>query len=87
MFFAGRVMNVSNPRPRERDMSSSIVKQIAGLQRQSVPELKQRWRDLFGTEAPAYNRAFLIKRLAVVFQNSSGYEFGRFTGRPALRYG
>ena len=49
-------------------MSSSIVKQIAGLQRQSVPELKQRWRDLFGTEAPAYNRAFLTKRLAYRLQ-------------------
>lgn len=49
-------------------MSSSIVKQITGLQRQSVPELKQRWRDLFGTEAPTYNRAFLIKRLAYRLQ-------------------
>ena len=49
-------------------MSSSIVKQIAGLQRLSVPDLKQRWRDLFGTEAPAYNRAFLIKRLAYRLQ-------------------
>jgi hypothetical protein len=49
-------------------MSSSIVKQIAGLQRQSVPELKERWRDLFGTEAPAYNRAFLVKRLAYRLQ-------------------
>lgn len=49
-------------------MSSSIVKQIAGLQRLSVPDLKQRWRDLFGTEAPAYNRAFLTKRLAYRLQ-------------------
>ena len=49
-------------------MSSSIVKQITGLQGLSVPDLKQRWRDLFGTEAPAYNRAFLIKRLAYRLQ-------------------
>ncbi len=49
-------------------MSESIVKQIAGLHRQSVAELKQRWRELFGTEAPAYNRAFLIKRLAYRLQ-------------------
>jgi len=49
-------------------MSSSIVKQIAGLQRQSVPELKERWRELFGTEAPAYNRTFLVKRLAYRLQ-------------------
>jgi len=49
-------------------MSSSIVKQIAGLQRQTVPELKERWRDLFGAEPPAYNRAFLTKRLAYRLQ-------------------
>ena len=49
-------------------MSNSIVKQIAGLQRQSVPELKERWRELFGTEAPAYNRTFLVKRLAYRLQ-------------------
>ena len=45
-------------------MSSSIVKQIAGLHRQSVPELKQRWRDLVGTDPPQYSRSFLVSRLA-----------------------
>ena len=49
-------------------MSESIVKQIAGLHRLNSVQLKQRWRDLFGTEAPAYNRAFLIKRLAYRLQ-------------------
>jgi len=49
-------------------VSDSVVKQIAGLHRLPVPDLKQRWRDLFGTEAPAYNRAFLIKRLAYRLQ-------------------
>ena len=45
-------------------MSESIVKQIAGLHRLSAAELKDRWRELFGTEPPGYNRSFLIKRLA-----------------------
>lgn len=49
-------------------MSNSIVKQIAGLHRLSAPELKERWRELFGTEPPGYNRSFLIKRLAYRLQ-------------------
>ena len=49
-------------------MSQSIARQIAGLHQLSVPDLKQRWRDLFGKEPPAYNRAFLIKRLAYRLQ-------------------
>ena len=51
-------------------MSNSIVKQIAGLHRLSAPELKERWRELFGTEPPGYNRTFLIKRLAYRLSNS-----------------
>ena len=49
-------------------MSDSIVKQIAGLHRLSAAELKDRWRELFGTEPPGYNRTFLIKRLAYRLQ-------------------
>jgi len=49
-------------------MSHTVARQIAGLHRLSVPELKQRWRDLYGKEPPAYNRAFLIKRLAYRLQ-------------------
>jgi hypothetical protein len=44
------------------------VKQIAGLHRLSAPELKERWRELFGTDPPGYNRSFLIKRLAYRLQ-------------------
>lgn len=49
-------------------MSNSIVKQIAGLHRLSAPGLKERWRELYGTEPPGYNRSFLIKRLAYRLQ-------------------
>jgi len=42
----------------------TILKQIAQLPRLSFGELQERWRALFGSEPPAYNKAFLIKRLA-----------------------
>ena len=42
----------------------SILSQLAELDRLGPVELKERWRALFGTEPPAYNRPFLIKRLA-----------------------
>jgi len=45
-------------------MSSSVLKQIAALGGLSAAELKDRWRDLNGTEPPRYNRDFLLKRLA-----------------------
>ena len=44
-------------------MSSSVLKQIAALGGLSAAELKDRWRDLNGTEPPRYNRDFLLKRL------------------------
>ena len=49
-------------------VSDSIVKHIAGLHRLTGAQLKERWRELFGTEPPGYNRTFLIKRLAYRLQ-------------------
>jgi hypothetical protein len=43
---------------------NTILKQIAQLPRLSFGELQERWRALFGSEPPAYNKVFLIKRLA-----------------------
>jgi len=75
MFFPGRVMNdargtqVSRTLVRGREtVSDSIVKQIAGLHRLTGAQLKERWRELYGTESPGYNRTFLIKRLAYRLQ-------------------
>lgn len=42
----------------------SVVRQVAVLQELPMTELKDRWRALYGTEPPAYNRAHLVKRLA-----------------------
>lgn len=49
-------------------MTASVMAQVAALPGKSTPELKAMWQDLFGTSAPPYNRAFLIKRLAYRLQ-------------------
>lgn len=47
---------------------SSVLAQIASLKLLATPVLKGRWRELFGTEPPAYNRRFLESRLAYRIQ-------------------
>lgn len=49
-------------------MTASVMAQVAALPDKSTAELKRMWQDLFGTAAPPYNRAFLIKRLAYRLQ-------------------
>jgi len=46
----------------------SVLKQIADLQNLSHADLQQLWRTLHGKEPPAFNRPFLIKRLAYRIQ-------------------
>jgi len=41
-----------------------VARQIDGLERLSYDDLKERWRTYFGKEPPAYNKVFLVKRLA-----------------------
>lgn len=43
---------------------TNILAEIASFKTMDVQALKQRWRDLFDTEPPAYNRRFLESRLA-----------------------
>jgi hypothetical protein len=45
-----------------------IISQLAALKGASAPALKARWRELFRTEPPAYNRRFLESRLAYRIQ-------------------
>ncbi len=45
-------------------MKDSVLRQIADLQNLSYDELKGRWAMLYGGPPPAYNRTFIIKRLA-----------------------
>jgi hypothetical protein len=49
-------------------MTQSILAQISALKTMPAPALKQRWRELFDTEPPPYNRRFLESRLAYRIQ-------------------
>jgi hypothetical protein len=45
-------------------VGTNILNQLAELERLSMKDLKERWRALFGTEPPGFNRVFLTRRLA-----------------------
>ena len=49
-------------------MKDSVLAQLAALKGAPAPALKARWRELFDTEPPAYNRRFLESRLAYRIQ-------------------
>ncbi|HPQ70632.1 MAG TPA: DUF2924 domain-containing protein [bacterium] len=49
-------------------MTDTALKQIAQIQKLPVEALREKWEVLFGTEAPAYSRPFLVKRLAYRIQ-------------------
>lgn len=44
--------------------TDSVLKQVAALPRLSFKELREMWRSLIGSEPPAYNKKFMVKRLA-----------------------
>src|SRR3979490_1873285 len=49
-------------------MTVSVLTQLAALKGASAAVLKAKWRELFETEPPAYNRRFLESRLAYRIQ-------------------
>src|SRR6202166_467756 len=49
-------------------MTDTVLAQLAALKDAPVPVLKARWRALFDTEPPPYNRRFLESRLAYRIQ-------------------
>ena len=49
-------------------MKQSVLKQVAELPELDSDQLKERWRAMFGSEPPAYNKPYLIKRLAYRIQ-------------------
>ncbi len=53
-------MTTANPDP--------IPARLAALKTTPTAELKRQWRDLFGTEPPAFNRRYLESRLAYRIQ-------------------
>jgi Protein of unknown function (DUF2924) len=49
-------------------MTDTILTQLAALKTAAAPALKAKWRALFDTEPPPYNRRFLESRLAYRIQ-------------------
>jgi DUF2924 family protein len=49
-------------------MTDTVLARIAALKSMAAPDLKRKWRELFDTEPPPYNRRFLESRLAYRIQ-------------------
>jgi hypothetical protein len=49
-------------------MNDTVLARLAALKTRRTVDLKQQWRELFGTEPPPYNRRFLESRLAYRIQ-------------------
>ena len=49
-------------------MNNPVLKQIADLQNLTMAELRKLWCTLCGTHPPAYNRSYMVKRLAYRIQ-------------------
>ena len=49
-------------------MTDSVLASIAALSTLPIPALKERWRELFQTEPPAFNRGYLENRLTFLIQ-------------------
>lgn len=49
-------------------MEPTILEQIAALQKMPLQTLRQRWKALFGTDAPAYSTEHMVRRLAYRLQ-------------------
>jgi hypothetical protein len=47
---------------------TDILRRLASLKTTTTPDLKQQWRELFGTEPPAFSRTYLQSRLAYRIQ-------------------
>jgi hypothetical protein len=52
----------------EKTVKAPVLAQLAALKGASAPALKVRWRALFDSEPPPYNRRFLESRLAYRIQ-------------------
>ena len=49
-------------------MTDTVLGQLAELKTTPIPALKAKWRALFDSEPPPYNRRFLESRLAYRIQ-------------------
>jgi hypothetical protein len=63
-------------------MSDTVLTQIAALKTRSTPELRDKWRELFGKEPPILGRRYLEDRLAYRLQE---LRFGGLSDRARRR--
>jgi hypothetical protein len=49
-------------------MTDTVLAQLTALKAMPTPKLKDKWRELFDSEPPGYNRRFLESRLAYRIQ-------------------
>ena len=47
---------------------TDVLRRLATLKNTTTPDLKQQWRELFGTDPPAFSRTYLESRLAYRIQ-------------------
>ncbi|MFA7186015.1 MAG: DUF2924 domain-containing protein [Victivallales bacterium] len=47
---------------------TSVLRQLAALQKMPLTELQEKWRDLYGSEPPKFGKTFLQRRLAFRIQ-------------------
>jgi hypothetical protein len=45
-------------------MEPTVLQQVAALRKMPLAALRQRWRALFGTDAPGYSAEHMVRRLA-----------------------
>ena len=62
---SGKQFHKSNHTARSRH---SVLRQLATLETMTLEQLRQKWLDLYGSDAPRYKKQFLIKRLAYRIQ-------------------
>jgi hypothetical protein len=47
---------------------TSVLRQLAALEKMKLAELQDKWRDLYGSEPPKFGKTFLQRRLAFRIQ-------------------
>ncbi len=47
---------------------NSVLRQLGALQKMPLTDLREKWKDLYGTKPPKFSRAFIQKRLAYRIQ-------------------
>jgi len=48
--------------------NTSVLRQLAALKNLNLEQLREKWKSLYGTEAPGYKKQFLFKRLSYRIQ-------------------